>query len=48
LDITEASYNVIRHVLRYLYSGLEDDEFLKSRGVDVFLAAHKVKRVAFC
>lgn len=42
LEVKEASHPVIQHLVRYLYSGLADDDFVKTRGPDVFLAAYRV------
>ncbi|GAQ85357.1 hypothetical protein KFL_002310130 [Klebsormidium nitens] len=48
LEVKEASYTVIQHLVRYLYSGLGDDEFVKTRGADVFLAAYRYEIPDVC
>ncbi|CAI5457884.1 unnamed protein product [Closterium sp. Yama58-4] len=41
LEITEASFNVVKAVMEFLYTGHVSREFMGHRGVDLLLAAHK-------
>jgi hypothetical protein len=42
LDIKEASFNITNAMMKYLYTGMVDTEFMHHRGVDLMAAAHKV------
>ncbi|CAI5493950.1 unnamed protein product [Closterium sp. Naga37s-1] len=41
LEITDASFNVVKAVMEFLYTGHVSREFMGHRGVDLLLAAHK-------
>jgi len=41
LDIKEASFNITNAMMKYLYTGMVDTEFMHHRGVDLMAAAHK-------
>ncbi|GJP35794.1 hypothetical protein CLOM_g20320 [Closterium sp. NIES-68] len=41
LEISDASFNVVKAVMEFLYSGHVSSEFMAHRGVDLLLAAHK-------
>ncbi|CAI5514690.1 unnamed protein product [Closterium sp. Naga37s-1] len=41
LEITDASFNVVKAVMEFLYTGHVSKEFMGHRGVDLLLAAHK-------
>ncbi|CAI5471490.1 unnamed protein product [Closterium sp. Yama58-4] len=41
LEITDASFNVVKAVMEFLYTGHVSNEFMGHRGVDLLLAAHK-------
>lgn len=42
LDFKDASFNVVKAIMHFLYTGQVDTQFLESRGLDLLLAAHKV------
>lgn len=41
LDIKEASFNITKAMIKFLYTGTVDAEFLGVRGLDLLSAAHK-------
>jgi hypothetical protein len=41
LDLNEASFNVVKAMLAFLYTGEVDHQFMEQRGLDLLLAAHK-------
>jgi hypothetical protein len=41
LDIKEASFNITKAMVKFLYTGSVDAEFLENRGLDLLAAAHK-------
>ncbi len=43
LDLNEASFNVVKAMLAFLYTGEVDHQFMEQRGLDLLLAAHKVR-----
>ncbi len=42
LDLHEASFNVVKAMVAFLYTGEVDHHFMEQRGLDLLLAAHKV------
>lgn len=42
LDFKDASFNVVKAIMHFLYTGKVEAQFLESRGLDLLLAAHKV------
>lgn len=42
LDIKEASFNITKAMMKFLYTGKVEAEFLEHRGLDLLSAAHKV------
>jgi len=41
LDFKDASFNVVKAIMHFLYTGKVETHFLESRGLDLLLAAHK-------
>ncbi|KAG0605186.1 hypothetical protein M758_9G038000 [Ceratodon purpureus] len=41
LDIKEASFNITKAMMKFLYTGMVEAEFMKHRGLDLLSAAHK-------
>ncbi|CAM6007239.1 unnamed protein product [Sphagnum balticum] len=41
LDLNEASFNVVKAMLAFLYTGEVDHQFMEQRGLDLLLAAHR-------
>ncbi|CAM6074310.1 unnamed protein product [Sphagnum tenellum] len=41
LDLNEASFNVVKAMVAFLYTGEVDHHFMEQRGLDLLLAAHK-------
>lgn len=42
LDIKDASFNVLKTMMHFLYTGEVEEHFMEHRGLDLLLAAHKV------
>lgn len=42
LDIKEASFNITKAMMKFLYTGMVDADFMEHRGLDLLSAAHKV------
>jgi hypothetical protein len=43
LHLNEVSFNVVEAMLAFLYIGEVDHQFTEQRGLDLLLAAHKVR-----
>jgi hypothetical protein len=43
LDLNGTSFNAMKAMLAFLYTGEVDHQFMEHRGLDLLLAAHKVK-----
>ena len=44
MELKEASFPVVRAMMEFLYTGNTDPEFIQSRGVDLYKAAHTVRK----
>lgn len=42
IELKDASLTTVRAIVAYLYSGQLDSDFVRMRGIDLLLAAHKV------
>ncbi len=47
LDLNEASFNVVNAMVAFLYTGEVDHHFMEQRGLDLLLAAHRVRICPF-
>ena len=43
MELKEASFPVVRAMVEFLYTGNTDPEFMQTRGVDLYKAAHTVR-----